>query len=142
MKGLALILALVCSASAQTITGSISGTINDPSALAVAGAEVTLTQTTTGVQRKAQTTAAGDFVFNSVAPGVYSVAVEAPGFKKLEQTEVHLSANERLSVGVLTMQVGSLTDSVTVQAEGTAVQVSSAERSGVITSSQVENLMI
>ncbi|MCX6631646.1 MAG: carboxypeptidase regulatory-like domain-containing protein, partial [Candidatus Solibacter sp.] len=107
-----------------------------------AAADITLTQTTTGVQRKAQTTASGDFVFNSVAPGVYSVTVEAPGFKKLERTAVNLSANERLSVGVLTMQVGSLAESVTVQAEGTAVQVTSAERSGVITSSQVENLMI
>ena len=130
MKRFSLILAMISCASAQTITGSISGTINDSSASAVAGADITLTHTATGVARKAQTTATGDFVFNSVVPGGYNVTVEAAGFKKLERTEINLSANERLSVGVLTMQVGALTESVTVAAEGATVQTASAEHSG------------
>ncbi|MCU0246485.1 MAG: carboxypeptidase-like regulatory domain-containing protein [Bryobacter sp.] len=125
---------------AQTITGSISGTVLDASGLAVAGAKVTLTLTSTGVQREAQTVVTGDFVFNAVDPGAYTLVIESQGFKKLQRTNLNLTANERLAIGEVRLEVGSVSDSITVQAEGTSVQTASSERSGVITSSQVENL--
>ncbi|HBY59704.1 MAG TPA: TonB-dependent receptor, partial [Solibacterales bacterium] len=108
----------------------------------VANASVTLTSATTGVQRKLQTPTTGDFVFNAVEPGAYTVDVEMQGFKKVQRTNVNLTANERLSLGSIALEVGSLTESVTVRAEGAAVQIASSERSGVLTSSQVENLMV
>jgi hypothetical protein len=129
-------------ASAQTITGTIVGSVTDPSGLAVVGAKVTITQTTTGVQRTAETSATGDFAFNSVTPGIYNLAVEAAGFKKVERTQMNLPASERLSTGAIALEVGNVTESVTVEAQGAAVQVASAERSGALTSSQMESLMI
>ena len=133
---------LVGCSLAQTISGTILGSVGDPSGLAVTNAEVTLTQTTTGVQRKAQTNGAGDFVFNSVVPGVYSLLVESAGFKKVERTSINLSANERLSTGVIALEIGNVAETVTVAAQGAAVQVASAERSGSLTSSQIEKLLI
>src|SRR5579872_2642756 len=70
---------------AQSITGSIVGTVRDSSGLAVAGAQVTITDTATGVSRSSASNEHGDFVFSSVAPGAYDVAVKAAGFKLAER---------------------------------------------------------
>ena len=60
---------------------------------------------------------------------------------KVEKTDLHITAAERLSAGEFTLQVGEVTESVTVDASGTPVQVNSAERSGVLTSAQIGTLM-
>ncbi len=126
----------------QSITGTIVGSVRDPSGLAVAGAPVALTHAATGALRQGETNERGDFVFSSLQPGEYAVSVSMAGFKKLERLSVMLSANETLSVGELALEVGAVAETVTVRAQGAAVQVASSERSGVITSSQVENLLI
>ena len=96
----------------------------------------------TGAERDTLTNERGDFVFASLAPGDYTVIVSADGFKRTEKTDVQLSASEVLSTGKLRLEVGSLAESITVKAEGAAVQTVSAERSGTVTNSQVENLLI
>ena len=97
---LLLCLLAVSALDAQTTTGSIVGSVTDPSGLAIVGAAVTLVNTATGGQRSTQTTGAGDFVFSGVDPGPYSVAVTSKGFKKAERTSLNLTASETLSVGV------------------------------------------
>lgn len=134
---LAALLALASGANAQTSTGIISGRVVDQQDSSVAGAEVTLTQELTRVKLATSTDAAGNFVFPSVLPGKYSVTVQAQGFKRLEQTNLTLTASERLFVGSLTLQVGTLTESITVTAEVTPVQVSSQERSAVLNDKQM-----
>ncbi|MCX6634207.1 MAG: carboxypeptidase regulatory-like domain-containing protein, partial [Acidobacteria bacterium] len=129
-------------ASAQSITGSLVGTVRDPGGLAIAGASVKLTFVTTGVERPAATNERGDFVFPSLQPGEYALEVSVQGFKKFEQRQVRLSASETLSVGEIRMEVGAIAETVTVTAQGSFVQTASAERSGVITSSQVDGLLI
>jgi hypothetical protein len=126
----------------QTITGSIIGSISDPSGLPVAGAEVSLTQANTGVLRKSKSGPDGAFVFNAVEPGAYNLSVVMSGFKKTDRTSINLTASERLSLGTIALEVGSVNESITVEAQGTAVQTASSERSGVLTGSQVDNLMI
>ena len=126
----------------QTITGSISGTVSDPTGLSVTDAKVSLLNTGTGAQRQVPTTATGEFIFHAVDPGAYEVTVEASGFRKLRRTGVNLTASERLSLGTLALEIGSVAESVTVQSQGAAVQVASSERSGVLTSSQIENIQI
>jgi len=135
-------LLLLSVAFGQTTTGTIVGSVSDPSGLAIAGATVTLIESATTVQRKTETLATGDFAFNTVQPGVFQIKVEAAGFKTFERTSINLVANDRLSVGTIALQIGSATESVTVKAEGAAVQTASAEHSGVLTSAQVDNLLI
>jgi len=116
---LLLMLGLAWGVTAQTISGTIVGTVTDPSGLAIPGANVTLTQTTTGVQLKTQTSATtGDFAFNSIAPGIYSLTIEVAGFKKVERTAINLAVNERLSVGTIALEVGSPSEIVTVESQG------------------------
>ena len=127
---------------AQSISGSIVGTVVDPSGLAIVGADVTLTQVETGAERKAQTNELGDFVFGTLLAGQYDLVVEFSGFKTYIRQGINLAAADRLSVGQIKMEVGAVTESVTVEATGAAVQTVSAERSGTITSAQVDQIAI
>src|SRR6478752_2235689 len=94
-------LLLLSVAFGQTTTGTIVGSVSDPSGLAIAGATVTLIESATTVQRKTETLATGDFAFNTVQPGVFQIKVEAAGFKTFERTSINLIANDRLSVGTI-----------------------------------------
>ncbi len=142
MKYLLLLLAALLPALAQTITGTIVGTVQDPSSLPVAGADVTLTNPATALIREAKTDGQGDFRFTNVAPGTYRITVKAEGFKAAERTGVQLSASETFPVGEIRLAVGAVTETVSVVSQGAVVQTASSERSGVITSSQVENIQI
>ena len=84
------IFVLHMSGQAQT-TGSITGTITDPSNALVAGATVTVTSVATGAERSAVTNSSGAFDFQALLPGTYSVSVEASGFKKSVVREVVVS---------------------------------------------------
>ncbi|HEU0005883.1 MAG TPA: carboxypeptidase-like regulatory domain-containing protein, partial [Terriglobia bacterium] len=101
-------------------TGGISGTISDPSGARVVGATVTILNTSTLVRRSVVTDDQGNYQAGSLGPGRYRVEVEAPGFKKMTQDGITLQVDERLRVdGVL--QVGEVSDTVNVSAEGVAV---------------------
>jgi hypothetical protein len=134
---------LACSALAvaQTVSGTITGTAVDPSSLPVAGATVSLTNSDTGVGMTDKTGASGEFTFTAVLPGRYSIIVEMRGFKKVQKTGLNVTAAERLSAGEFRLQVGDVTESVTVDASGTPVQLSSEDRSGLLTSAQISTLM-
>lgn len=127
---------------AQTITGSISGTVTDQSSLPIQGATVVLTHTTTGAQRETSTDIRGDFLFSALPPGQYALSVRQQGFKTLERSGITLTASERLSVGQMMLQLGEVAERLTVTAEGAVVQTASAERAGVITAAQVDSIPI
>ena len=133
---------LAAHASSQTTNGTIVGSVRDPSGLAVVNADVRIAQKATGAARRGSTNERGDFTFTSVVAGVYDVMVAAPGFKSIERKNVILSATETLALGAFTLEVGAVTETVTVAAQGATVQTASSERSGIITTAQVENLAI
>lgn len=128
---------LVC---AQQISGTITGVVKDSQQASVANAKVTLTSSERGISREVRAGADGSFVLAQVQPGTYTVTVEAEGFKKFERTDVRLYANDRVPLGDIVLSVGELSDTVTVEAQGAAVQATSAERSGVLTTRQVLDL--
>src|SRR5437016_6926602 len=139
----ALALLLVLSAAttaAQSITGSIFGSVLDSTGSAVQGAQLRLVHSTTGAERAALTDARGEFAYNALAPGRYSLTVEARGFKKLMRDEIELTPSERLSLGSLNLELGTVTEQILVSAAATPVQTASAERSTSITEFQVANL--
>lgn len=127
-------------AAAQQISGTINGVVRDSQQAAVANAKVTLNNGQTGATRDVLTGSEGAFVFTQVQPGVYSVSIEAPGFKKFEQRDIKVFANDRVTLGDVVLSVGALNETVTVEAQAAVVQTSNAERSGVLTTRQVEDL--
>jgi hypothetical protein len=136
-----LAIVLMGSAVAQTSSGTISGHVVDQSGGIVTNAEVRLVNQQTAVQVTAQVRPNGDFVFADVQPGTFSVTIQAPGFKELRKVNLQLSASQSLSAGTLVLQIGEVSQSVTVSADITPIQVNSSERSDVLDSHQMDNLL-
>ncbi len=90
----------------------------------VPGATVTLLSAARGTTTDAQTNADGDFVFPNVTAGTYLVRVVMDGFKTLERPGVIVSPGDRVLVQTLTIEVGALAETVTVQAETPIIQAS------------------
>jgi hypothetical protein len=133
---------LVIPLAAQTITGTIAGSVTDPSGSPVAGASIRIEHLGTGVSRQIQSSEAGDFVAGSLAPGEYRLVVQMQGFKSAEKKGINLIAADRLSVGTIVLEIGAVEERVTVTAEGASVQTVSAEKSAAITSSQIDQLLV
>src|SRR2546430_73949 len=84
MAGLTLMLTMSAYAQ-QGSTGSIAGTVADPSGQVVPKATVKVTSELNGESHTTVTNETGDFFFGAIAPGAYTVRIEAPGFRPLEQ---------------------------------------------------------
>ena len=77
------VLALICGlAFGQNTTGTMAGTVTDPSGAFIAGVTVTATNDGTGVVTKAQTSETGEYLLNFLVPGTYHVEAEQSGFQK------------------------------------------------------------
>ncbi len=127
-------------ANAQTSSGVITGRVVDATGAVIPGASITLISGATGARREILSSETGDFVFPAVPPGTYTVTVELPGMKRTERTNINITASERLAAGDFKLEVGDLSESITVETQGTAVQTQSVERSAVLTSTQVQTL--
>ena len=128
-------------ALAQTVTGTIIGTVTDPSGRVIIGASVTVTNERTGDVRTTTTNESGAFTITALQPGGYTLKVEAPGFSTLQRTGLVLSANERLSVGDLRLSIGAVTETISVVSEGAVVKTASAEHSAIISSDQMATML-
>jgi len=126
---------------AQTSSGEISGRVVDSSGAAIPNASITLTNQLTGQQFVTTTDKSGGFIFTALQPSTFSVSVRANGFKEFDKRDLILSASQRLSAGNLQLEVGAVTESVSVTAEATPVQTESSERSAVLDSREISTLM-
>lgn len=136
-----LVLSLWCGALyGQGLTGQVSGNITDSSGGAVVGASVQIVNNLTAQTRTAETNAEGYFVFPELLPGTYKLTINAKGFKKLEQKDIVVTATERVNLQNLTLQVGELSETVSVTADAVRLQTESAERSGLIGARQMAEL--
>ena len=136
----ALSIALPSLAQTTISTGSIQGTITDPSGAVVSGAKVSIRNKGTDQTSVTATNSAGTFASGALIPGSYLVRVEASGFKTMEipitvQVNTTSSANAKLTLGQ-SAQV------IEVQATDVAVNTEQATVQGVLTSQQIENLPI
>jgi hypothetical protein len=129
-------------ASAQTLTGTITGSILDPTGGAVVGAAVVLTHGGTGVSREARSNESGYFAFTAAPPGAYILRCEITGFKAVERTGIVLTAGERLSLGDIELALGSVGERIVVEARGAAVNTEGSETTALLSSSQLNDMMV
>jgi hypothetical protein len=127
---------------AQTITGSMSGTVLDTSGQVVPGADVTIVHENTAEQRSTVTNAVGDFSFAGLVPGPYTIRVGLSGFRPLEVKNNVVAGNSRLAVGTLKLEVGALTETVSVTAQGETVDLTRTSHEAQLDLRQVTNLSI
>ncbi|MGB6746268.1 MAG: TonB-dependent receptor, partial [Terracidiphilus sp.] len=138
---LAVLGSIALQARAQVSSAAITGHVIDQSQGAVPNADVTLVEVHTNVTVSTRTNGNGDFIFTNEEPGTYTIVVTAPGYKELRKVNLVLSASQNLSAGSFTLPVGSQTQEVTVEADITPLQTTSSERSGVIDTEQMDNLL-
>ena len=132
-------LLLSAAATAQKVDSSVRGQVNDPSGGAVAGAQVTAKNILTGISRTVQTNGHGDYVIAGLTPSQYEIEIVAAGFKKLRQTGVVLTVGEQTRFDLL-LEVGELSDEVTVTAELPTIDLESSAVGSVIPNNYVVNL--
>jgi hypothetical protein len=128
---------LAAAAVAQSVTGSISGTVTDSAGGVIVGASVTLRSDQTGSTRTATTSEDGRFSFAALQPGVYTIKVEQPGFQSLERKNAILTANESLALGDLALTAGQVSETVTVTGEGATVEKESSDLTARLTADQI-----
>jgi carboxypeptidase family protein len=121
-------------------TGSIQGTVTDPSGAVVSGAKISISNKATGRVINTTSTSAGAYTSGALTPGDYTLRVEAPGFKTSQipvTVEVGVTAP-----GNVKLQVGESSQIVQVQGAQVEVNTQQATVQGVLTTQQIENLPI
>ncbi len=139
MSIVALLLSVAINANAQAIKGSMLGTITDSSDAAVVNAAVTITETRTGISNTTTTNTSGNYVFSNIQDGVYQIEATLSGFKKVVREGVEVKVNTTVRVD-LTMEVGNVSETVSVTAEAPLLQTDRADTGRLIESKQVAEL--
>src|SRR3954467_6706531 len=138
--GILIVLTFCVAGWAQT--GSITGTVKDPSGAAIQGATVVVTSPDKGINREMQTNSSGDYNQSGLSQGTYDIIVTAPGFKKYQAKAVKLDVAEKARVDV-TLQVGAATTEVVVEGSNVAqVETQSSELAGTVTGKEITQLQL
>ncbi len=124
----------------MTVTGTITGDVVDPTGQGVANAKISLTSVETSEARTALANEFGTFTIAAVQPGVYNLRVEQKGFKAYSRNRLVVTANDRLSVGDIMLQIGEVSETISVTAEAAQVQTDSSEHSATLTTTQLSTL--
>ncbi len=139
MATVLLLLVSLPSSHAQTVTGSIVGTVKDAQGASMANASVTAKSLETGAERSTMTDAAGGYNIVSVPAGAYDVTVTAQGF----QTEIQKGLTMTVGAVVradLSLKVGSVSQQVEVTGEAPQINTSNATISGLVDDSSIREL--
>jgi hypothetical protein len=136
----ALVLGLFTSAVfGQTFRGAINGAVTDPSGAAVALAKVTATETSTQVSHATLSTTGGEFSFQDLPPGAYTISVVAAGFQQTTVANIDVTAGNVYTVPVR-LAVGQQTQTVEVSAAALEVDTTTSTQSDTIPSTALQNL--
>ena len=136
----ALVIAGASLLAQSTLNQTISGTVTDATGSSMADVTVTVTNTDTGLVRVTKSNSAGNYVVPDLPTGKYRVTGEAPGFTKQIVDNNPLNTNVSIEVN-LKMQVGSVTDSVTIEADALVVETNS-ELGFTVTGEQARELQL
>ena len=137
--GILLLIGLPLGAPGQTESASIHGFVTDPSGASVAGATVRLTDVDHGTAIEAPTGSNGFYTFANVYPGNYRMDVEASRFKQVRLTGITVNELDNLERN-LRLEVGPVSESVTVEADASHVDIADGTVSTVVDRQAIDNL--
>ena len=141
LNAVVLLLCLACSLPAQETRGMISGTVADPTGAAIVGANVAVTNTETNTATRLTTNSSGYYEAPLLLAGRYEVTVEFSGFKKLVRSNLVLAIGDQLKID-LKLEIGAVTDAVTVTAESPILDTSTVTTGKVLTHREVMDLPV
>src|SRR5215470_13879491 len=139
---IAIVLLITAAMTAQSTisTGSIVGTVTDPSGAVVSGAQVTITNTATGQVIELTSNSAGAFNSGALSPGSYRVQISAKGFNSIT-TNTNVQVGNTSTV-MAKMPLGAESTTIEVQASSVQVNTEQASVQGVLTTQQIDNLPV
>jgi hypothetical protein len=118
----------IASARAQSTAASLSGTVQDGQGAAIPGAIVTVTSNRRGTSESTTTNGEGFFTIPQLPPDTYTLKISLEGFKSFERSAVVLTANERASAGTIALDLGAVSEIISVTSRVQELQTASAER--------------
>ena len=125
--------------AAQTVTGTIVGTVLDAQGAAVANASISAKNRDTGLDRAAMSEASGEFTISSVPAGTYDVTVSAAGFQQEVRSGITMTVGATLRVD-FKLSVGQVQQAVTVTAEAPQIDTTTATLSGLVSDTSIRQL--
>src|SRR5262245_33742137 len=139
---LALVFVLSANVGAQEVTANLSGTVRDTTNAVINGATVTVTDAEKKVVGRTVVTGEdGLWAAPNLGAGIYSISVEAAGFKKVVQGDVKLDVGQRREVD-LTVEAGNISETVMVQSDPVAVELSTPTTSTLVNGDQARELSL
>jgi hypothetical protein len=126
-------------AGAQVVNGRLVGIVRDQSGALISNAEVAATDISTGIKWTAHTTAAGEYVFPSLAAGDYRLEASQNGFRTTRIEHVRLEVLQTASVDI-NLTVGTVSENVTVEAATTLLQTQTSDIGSVISEKQINSM--
>jgi hypothetical protein len=145
VKSVLALLLVVCMGSVlplwsqSTSSGTVAGSVTDPSNAVVPGATVALTDSSTNIARSTTTNKEGRYIFVDVTPGVYNISVTKSGFATTKTERQEVKVGESLTRN-LSLQVGGANVVVEVSATGTELQTMNATVGNTVTALAIDNL--
>src|SRR6266481_287199 len=135
----ALLFLLAAASLAQTVTGTITGTVVDSSGAAAPGVSITATQVSTNLKNHAQTTEAGVYTLNFLPVGDYNITAEATGFKTATLGPFKLDVNQTVREDIR-LDVGQISERVEVSATAAILQTENAQTGNIISGTQATEM--
>jgi hypothetical protein len=132
-------LGLCMHVAGQEYRASISGDVTDPTGAPVEGARIVVTSVERNTQTEAFSNAAGRYLVQFLLPGRYVVTAEKPGFKKFVREGITLAASDRLGLPIR-LELGTLTESITVTGEAPLLQTETSSRTATIETRMIDNI--
>lgn len=126
-----LVLMTAAIAAGQSFQGGMRGSVTDAAGAAIPDAKVALIDQGAGISRSTLTNAIGEYSFSAITPGTYQVAVESPGFKKLNRRGIEIATQQFLTLD-LKLEIGEVTQSVQVTEEVPLIDASNASTGQVV----------
>jgi hypothetical protein len=135
----ALLLLLVHAGFAQTTGGSLVGAVHDSSGAAIINATVTAVEIATNSRTQAATNAKGEYELLNLQPGMYTLHIQAQGFRSYDQSGIHLELNQHGSQDVI-LPLGSVQQNVEVRADVSGLDTVSAATTSEVNGADIANL--
>ena len=132
-------LLVACVAMAQVTTATFFGSVTDPTGALIPGAEVRFTHLDTGTVTTKTTDSAGEFQFEFLRVGGYTLAIQAAGFKRYERSGIELAASQRVRQ-TFVLEVGAVSDTVEVTGQAPLVNTVAPEQRESLDRRQLEEL--
>lgn len=126
-------------AHAQT-TGTLSGTVLDTTGAVIPGAQVTLVNAASKAKRATVSNGQGFFTINAIQPATYNLVITEKGFETFAITGIEIDPGDTRTIAKIAMKVGSVNQEVTISATAAGVDLSSGEKSYMITANDITRL--